>query len=114
MVSSIKMRYNNPQKKKEGKKWQESSTGMISVTELGRKSGHTQLAKRGRAEAMPVIPGSLSMEYSGFCEPERLGGICRKRMGAGRTYIAVSAVGVIRESGKKFWKPWWMTQTLSG
>ena len=22
--------------------------------------------------------------------------------------------GVTRESGKRFWKPWWMTQTLSG
>ena len=42
--------------------------------------------KRGHAEEMPVIPGSLSTEYSGFCVPERPGGICRKRTETGRMY----------------------------
>lgn len=42
------------------------------------------------------------------------GGICRKRMGTGRMYTAVSAGGVTRVAGNGFWKPWWTTQTLRG
>jgi hypothetical protein len=84
------------------------------MIEHGRKSGHTPLAKRRREEAMPVILGSLLTEYSGFCAPERLDGTYQKHMETGRTYTAGSVGGVTRESGKRFWKPWWMTQTLSG
>ena len=69
------------------------------------KSGHTPLAKRGREEGIPVIPGNFSTVYSEFCPPERLGGTCRKRMETGRMYTAGSAGGVTRESGKRFWKP---------
>ena len=79
-----------------------------------RKSGHTPLAKRGRVEVTHVIPGNLSTVYSGFCALEPLGGICRKHMETGRMSTAGSAGGVTRESGKRFWKPWWMTQILSG
>ena len=31
-----------------------------------------------------------------------------------KMYTVVSAVGVTRESGKRFWNPWWTTQILSG
>ena len=72
------------------------------------------IGEKGRAEAMPEIRGSLSTVYSGFCALERPGGTCRKRMGTGRMYTAGSAGGVTRESGKRFWKRWWMTPTLSG
>ena len=42
------------------------------------------------------------------------GGIFQKRMEIGRMYTAGSAGGAARESGKRFWKRWWMTPTLSG
>ena len=74
----------------------------------------TALVKRGRKEGMSVIPGNLSTEYSGFCAPERPGGIGRKRRETGRMYTAGSADGVTRGSGKGSWRPRWMTQTLSG
>ena len=44
----------------------------------------------------------------------RTGATCQKRMETGRMYTAGSAGGVTRESGKRFWRPWWMTQTMSG
>ena len=59
-------------------------------------------------------PGSLSTVYSGSFVPGHLGGTCQKRTETGRMYTAGSAGGVTRESGKRFWKPWWMTQILSG
>ena len=36
------------------------------------------------------------------------------RMETGKMYTAGSAGGVTRESGKRFWRPWWTTLTLSG
>ena len=72
------------------------------------------IGEKGHAEEMPVIPGSLSTEYSGICAPERPGGICRKRTETGRIYTTGSADGVTRGSGKGSWSPWWMTQTLNG
>ena len=86
----------------------------VTLTEHGRKSGHTPLGKKGHAEGMPMIPGSLSTVYSGSCALEPLGGICRKHMETGRMSTAGSVGGVTREFGKRFWKPWWMTQILSG
>ena len=58
--------------------------------------------------------GSLSTMYFGSYAPEHPSGICRKRMEFGRMYTAGSAGGATRESGKRFWKHWWMTPTSSG
>lgn len=88
-------------KQKEGRKWERNSIDTISVTERGRKSGHTPLARRGHVEVTHVIPGSLSTVYSGSCALEPLGGICRKHMETGRMSTAGSAGGETRESGKR-------------
>jgi hypothetical protein len=87
---------------------------MTSMTKRGRKLNSTPSVKKEHEEAMPEIPGNLSTVYSGYYVQERLGGTCRKRMGTGRMYTAGSAVSLIKGSGKRFWKPWWTMQTLSG
>lgn len=60
-----------------------------------------------------MIPGRLSTVYSRFCTRERLGGIFRKYMETERMYTGGFAGGVIKESWKRFWNPWWMTRTLN-
>ena len=57
---------------------------------------------------------NLSTVYSGYCVLEHLGGTCQRRMETGKMYTAGSAGGVTRESGKRFWRPWGTTLTLSG
>ncbi|USF25741.1 hypothetical protein N510_000653 [Firmicutes bacterium ASF500] len=86
---------------------------MISAIGHGRESGHILLAEKGHAGTVPVIRSSLPMAYSGFCAPVPLGWTFRKRIEIGRTCIAGSTGGVTRELGKRFWMPWWMTQTLN-
>ena len=56
----------------------------------------------------------LSMLCSGYYEQAHRGGICRQTMAIGRIRTAVSAVGVIRGYGKRYWKRWQETPTMSG
>ena len=72
------------------------------------------IGEKGREEAMPEIHGSLSTVYFGSYALGRPGGIFQKRMEIGRMYTTGSAGGAARESGKRFWKRWWMTPILSG
>ena len=74
---------------------------------------HT-IGEKGTRGGTPGILGNLSTVYSGYCVLEHLGGTCQRRMETGKMYTAGSAGGVTRESGKRFWRPWWTTLTLSG
>ena len=58
------------------------------------------MAKKEHVEGMPVIPGSLSTVYSGFCVLGRHGRICQERMETGRMYTD----GFCRWRDKGIWE----------
>ena len=61
--------------------------------EAEQRSGHIPQAKRERGEVMPVIPSSLSMVCSGFCEAGPLGGIYQRHMETGKMFMFLSMAG---------------------
>ena len=72
------------------------------------------ISDRAWEKIRPYTIGEKGKGGGNACVSGPLGGRCQKYMETGRMYTVGFAGGVTRESGKRFRKPWWMTQTLNG
>ena len=63
------------------------------------------LGERASKAGRPTTTGGLSTPCAGFCAPGRLGAICPRTMGTGRTPIVASAGGGTGAYGLDCWIP---------